>query len=89
MPENGTNEKSEDCMMEVPAWLSKNFLEKALHKYFASQSIKIQSHFIEAATAKGENFASAMYRVKSTCSGLKEVYIYKWNVISEISVIIN
>lgn len=71
MPENGTHES--ECMLEVPAWLNKNFLEKALRKYFSSQTIAIQSYFIEAATAKGENFASAMYRVKSTCSGLNEV----------------
>lgn len=73
MPGNGTHEKSSDYMLEVPAWLNQNFLEKALRKYFACQTILIQSYFIEAATGKGENFASAMYRVKSTCSGLKEV----------------
>lgn len=73
MPGNGINENSADSLLEVPAWLNKNFLEKALRKYFTSQTITIQSYVIEAATGKGENFASAMYRVKSTCSGLKDV----------------
>lgn len=74
MPGNGTHENSAaDCILEVPAWLNKNFLEKALRKYFSSQTITIQSYLIEAATGKGENFASAMYRVKSTCSGLQDV----------------
>lgn len=61
--------------LTIPKWLNRTFLEKSLRKYFSSPTISIVTLHIEPAIAKGENFASAMYRIKTTCAGIKEVYL--------------
>ena len=50
--------------MPTPKWLTQAFLEKSFRQCLNDSSIKIESFFIEPATGKGENFASAMYRIK-------------------------
>lgn len=60
----------------VPKWLDKEFLEKHLRNYFGNKQITIVNFEVKPATAKGENYASYLYRVKltysnegQTCSG--------------------
>lgn len=73
MTENTENGSTKENYHDVPVWLNRTFLEKSLRKYFANPSVTIDTVRIEPAIAKGENFASAMYRIKSTCTGIKEV----------------
>lgn len=67
MPENG----HEDYQL-VPDWLDQSFLERAYGEY-VGDAVVIDSFSIEAATGKGENFASSMFRVKSIYASKKEV----------------
>lgn len=48
----------------APDWLNSDFLEKHLQKYFDNTQIRIVSFELKPATAKGENYASTLYRVK-------------------------
>lgn len=50
--------------LPIPQWLNQNFLEKSIRKHSKKDSVFIQNFTIEPATAKGENFASIMFRVK-------------------------
>ncbi|KAJ6636145.1 hypothetical protein Bhyg_14732, partial [Pseudolycoriella hygida] len=50
--------------LPIPDWLNQQFLEKSIRKHSKRDTIFIQSFSIVPATAKGENFASAMFRVK-------------------------
>lgn len=58
-----------------PKWLNKCFVESHLQNYFNSENLKIVRFNVQPATAKGENYASDLYRVKITfsdnSSGLK------------------
>lgn len=49
-----------------PKWLNKCFVESHLRNYFNSESLKIVCFNVEAATSKGENYASDLYRVRLT-----------------------
>lgn len=49
--------------IDTPKWLDQNFLLKHLRKYYSDPKITIQSFSIKSATAKGENYASSIYRV--------------------------
>lgn len=51
-----------------PKWLNKCFVESHLQNYFSSKNLKIVRFNVEPATAKGENYASDLYRVKVTFS---------------------
>lgn len=61
---------------QVPKWLDGDFLEKHLQNFFGDKQIRIVNFEVKPATAKGENYASYLYRVKitysdetQTCSG--------------------
>lgn len=60
--------------LSVPTWLDKSFLEHAYGAHLG-EPVHIESLAIEAATAKGENYASAMYRIKTTYSTQQDVNI--------------
>lgn len=47
-----------------PKWLNKCFVQSHLQNYFNSESLKVVRFSAESATAKGENYASDLYRVK-------------------------
>lgn len=49
--------------LPVPEWLNRNFLEKSIRKHSKKDLVHIESFTIVPATAKGENFASVMFRV--------------------------
>lgn len=51
---------------DAPKWLNKEFLEKHLRKYFGLQQLTIDNFEVKPATAKGDNYASDLYRVKVT-----------------------
>lgn len=71
------NKSTEENYLIIPEWLNRTFLEKSLRKYFANPSLTMDTFRIEPAIPKGENFSSAMFRVKSTCTGIsKEVNNY-------------
>lgn len=60
----------------VLKWLDRDFLEKHLQNFFGDTQITIVNFEVKPATAKGENYASYLYRVKvtytdetQTCSG--------------------
>lgn len=81
MPENGvcvTQGGHVACLVDdptalsVPAWLDKSFLEHAYGEYLGER-VHIESLAIEPATAKGENYASVMFRIKSAYSTHKDV----------------
>lgn len=50
--------------LPIPQWLNQNFLEKSIRKHSKKDSVYLQNFTIVPATAKGENFASIMFRVK-------------------------
>lgn len=50
--------------ISIPDWLTIDFVEKHLQNYFKNSEIKIKTWTIQSATAKGENFASHIYRVR-------------------------
>lgn len=49
---------------DIPQWLNIDFLQKYLQKYFENQSVKVIKSDATLATAKGDNYASCIYRVK-------------------------
>lgn len=49
--------------LPIPEWLNQTFLEKSIRKYSKKDFVSIQSFTIVPATAKGENFASIMFRI--------------------------
>lgn len=53
-----------DAVDSVAPWLNSEFLESHLQSYFRDKQIKIASYEVKPATAKGENYASYLYRVK-------------------------
>lgn len=63
----------EELYQPVPDWLNKCFLEKALRRYWKTTDINVTSFHIGPATAKGENFASCMFRVRAVYDTENEV----------------
>lgn len=60
----------------IPKWLNGDFLQRHLQSFFADKQITVVNFEAKPATAKGENYASYLYRVKvtysdevQTCSG--------------------
>lgn len=51
---------------EIPKWLDIEFLEAHLQGFFNNKHVKIVSFEVKPATARGENYASFLYRVKVT-----------------------
>lgn len=47
----------------IPKWLDHDFLLKHLQHHFNDNKLSIQSFHVKSATAKGENYASSIYRV--------------------------
>ena len=69
----------------APEWLNSDFLEEHLKNFFDNTQLKIVSFELKPATAKGENYASTLYRVKvvfsnevNTCSGRRNSVSGKW-----------
>lgn len=58
--------------LEVPKWLDNSFLQNVICKFCKNDSIKIESFVIEPVTARGENYASILYRVKSVYSSASD-----------------
>lgn len=54
--------------ISVPNWINIDFLENHLQKYFPDKPFRIVSFDVKPATAKGENYASFLYRVNVTYS---------------------
>lgn len=48
----------------VPQWLNHQYIENVLRNYRKNPDIKIKDLIVEPATAKGENYASVMTRIK-------------------------
>lgn len=67
-----SNGATDDDYPAVPEWLDQSFLESALANYL-DDKVVIESFSIEAATGKGENYASSMYRVKAIYLTTKQV----------------
>lgn len=55
--------------ISVPDWLTPGFIEKHLQNHYKNDAIKVRSCDVRSATAKGENFASQIYRVKVCFDG--------------------
>lgn len=55
-----------DNFAPIPNWLNKSMIEKALKRYRKDDSLEVDSIEIKPATAKGENFASLMFRCRAT-----------------------
>lgn len=51
------------CPSLVPEWLNNAFLLKHLRNYYDDEKLTIQHFQVNSATAKGENYASSIYRV--------------------------
>lgn len=64
MTEMTSGASSPDTDFFVPKWLTGEFLEKHFRNYFNNNELKVVDFDIEPATAKGENFACHLYRVK-------------------------
>ena len=50
----------------APQWLSEQYMQQVLRNYKNDAQLKVQSMNIEAATGKGENYASIMTRMQVT-----------------------
>lgn len=46
----------------IPVWLNKQIIENALKQHQNDNSLQVDSVEIKPATAKGENYASLMFR---------------------------
>uniref|UniRef100_A0A336M1Q4 CSON009901 protein n=1 Tax=Culicoides sonorensis TaxID=179676 RepID=A0A336M1Q4_CULSO len=53
----------DNCPTIESNWISNDFFQTVLSSHFHDKSVKIISHEIKPAAKKGENFASAVYRV--------------------------
>lgn len=49
---------------DAPQWLNKDFLQKYLQQYFENKTIQVIEAETNLATAKGDNYASCIFRVK-------------------------
>lgn len=54
-----------------PDWLDQNFFTKVLRSYKNDQTIELSSFEIAPGTAKGDHFASVMYKIKVIFSSKK------------------
>lgn len=63
---------SDSMEWQVPQWLTDSYLEEVLRKYLQDKSIQIQNVDVKPATAKGENYASVMTRLKISFSTATE-----------------
>lgn len=65
--------------LPIPQWLNQNFLEKSIRKHSKKDLVYIRNFTILPATAKGENFASVMFRVNVNYHFGDEV-IFRWDI---------
>lgn len=49
---------------DVPKWLNTDFVQKHLRQFYDNQEIRVIQADTNLATAKGDNYASCIYRVK-------------------------
>lgn len=49
--------------LEPPKWLDQPFVQNCLQNYFNNKQLNIINLKIKPATAKGENYASYIYRI--------------------------
>lgn len=59
---------------QVPSYLDQNLLNTAIRSYLSDQKANVTNFDIKPATKPGENFASAVFRVKTkfTCKDQKD-----------------
>lgn len=50
--------------LEIPLWLDVAFVEQHLRNYYGNSELRVRNFWVRSATAKGENYASSIYRVK-------------------------
>lgn len=50
-------------LLESPKWLDRSFVERCLQNYYSNKQLRIINLEIKPGTAKGENYASYIYRV--------------------------
>ena len=53
-----------DFCKQIPSWLNQDLFDTAIRSFEADPQAKVSSFDIKAATKPGENFASAVFRVK-------------------------
>ncbi|XP_031633749.1 uncharacterized protein LOC116347328 [Contarinia nasturtii] len=75
----------------IPNWINIDFLEKHLQNFFGDKPIAIVNFDVKPATAKGENYASYLYRVTvnysdelSTCSASRRNSDFKLSTLNII-----
>lgn len=73
MSENGLNCEEYE---PAPNWLNKSFIESALKQYRNDDTLQVDSIEIKPATAKGENYASLMFRCKANYTTTKRNGVY-------------
>lgn len=59
--------------LEPPKWLDRILLEQSLQKCFDNNQLNIINFKVKPATAKGENYASVIYRVNVVYSDSEEI----------------
>lgn len=57
---------------DIPQWLNNDFHEKYLQNFYDNKAIRVIESTSNLATAKGDNYASCIYRVKVVFSGCKQ-----------------
>lgn len=67
MPES--DQRSSECGVELPKWLTVEFIEKHLRNHYANDKIKVCKFEVKLPSANGENFSSLIYRVKVGFTG--------------------
>jgi len=66
MPQNS-------CANETPSWLTVEYIEEVLQNYKQDKFIKVKKINVRPASAKGENYASIMYRVSVAYATIETV----------------
>lgn len=57
-----------DSTASAPKWLNESFLGGHLRNHYKNDAVKVINFEAKAATGKGENFASCLYRVNVSYS---------------------
>lgn len=60
--DNKTNEML-PITLDPPKWLDRILVQRSLQNYFSNNQLRIIQFKVKPATAKGENYASCIYRV--------------------------
>jgi hypothetical protein len=65
LPSDAKSHRDVDALPddEVPAWLTKSFIEKNLRNHFDDKSLKVKKMKVSQCGGKGESYASVMFRI--------------------------